>query len=273
MNNNTNKSFPYSDVPQRNDVTFGVAPNQGACSCPIGYQNNVSPQFFPGYQNGIWQQTQPIMPEQFALSRDTAEYLYKQRVISESNAQIEMAKQELNHQHKMKEETYRAYLAEKRDEANFRRKMNSENAVTTIFEDSGGYLCIQIKYPDGTSNFSQPIFKHANIHFARMIAKKEEEALDVFSWMECNEEKKIILKGDKRNPRNLMKEMEKHGNPILVGRDRKKQIADLVYSFLVAHGNTVRVPEHYGWNKEGDRWIFIHEMEITIERYEKGERN
>lgn len=236
-----------------------------------GYPNNVAPQYIPTDPNGMYQQYQSNMPKQFQMNSNTAEYLFKQTVVANRNAQIEFNKMSLHHQFKMEEEAYKAHIAEKREESNFRRKINRENAVTAIIEDAGGYLCVQIKFPDGNSSYSDPIFKYANIHLTRILAKKSDEEINIIRWQDGNKEKGFVLKGAKCNSKHLMKEMEKQGNPILVSRDRKKQIADLVYGFLVDHGNTVRIPEHYGWNKEGDSWFFADERQFTIERYEKGE--
>lgn len=233
-------------------------------------KNGVVP-YIQGYPNTACQQSQSIIPNQFIPSAETQEYLYRHNMISEQNAQIEIAKMGIHHQYKMEEAAFKAQLAEKRDEANARRKINSENAVIAVFEDVDGYLRIQTKFPDGNSSYSQPIFKYANIHFMRLVSNKDNTALDAIFWMEEKQEKLIFLKGEKRNSKYLLKEMERQGNPILVGRDRKKQIGDLVYGFLVDHGSTDRIPEHYGWNKEGNSWFFVSEGQFTLEKYEKGD--
>lgn len=198
------------------------------------------------------------------LSQQAMDELFVKQTLRNQDANIK-------HGMMLEEQNFRLIMEEIKNENQIRReralqklKDNRENAVIKVFEDADEYLCMQTVYPDGSKIISNPIMKKSKLKMIKIISQRTYDC--VAQWVLWEGQKReFILVANECNPKDFIKRLETTENAILVGRDRKRHLAELIYAYLVEHAEDRTLPDHYGWNKTKTGWIFVNEERLTIE--------
>ena len=187
---------------------------------------------------------------------------------------IRMAEAEQKHEQNMKEIAQKAYLKEWNEEQKLVRKQRKAMEQKAVYKDPNGYLRIQSMIPGKKPVVSDPIFPSRNVRLEKIVSSEpisEIQMLCVEGMQEC-----IYLIGKECSARGFMKALEKAGLSINFGRDKNRQIADMVYAYLLKNPVERYLKRRYGWNKTtfGCGWEFADDTEETVQSIlEKKERN
>ena len=252
------------------------------------YQEPISPVFFKRKPNETSQTTvmgggilnpeniyqpnicQPNIPYNRPISQKCYEQLvinYQRMLEQQENANLEANNQIILENHKLKNrldfEEKKAKIAEKRDETIQRRKELNHLARKAAFEDSEGYLCLEVIRPDNSRSKSDRI---VNVPYIRMICftdvTKAGRKMGVISWH--NKNNKHFLQENAFSPKGLRNLFDENGVSIEVGRDKKNEMLDMIWSFLVQNAKQFRVFPYYGWCKTSQGWRFADTEKMII---------
>lgn len=159
----------------------------------------------------------------------------------------------------------------RRDEAKAQRREQLENASLYPVQDADGFIRIQKNFPDGKILFSEPILRWPYVELFRIISAESGLCVaHLVKWNTLEGSRKFILPKSEGTVLGFIKAIEAAGNPFRVGRDRKRQIGDLVFGFLLERSSNVVLPECFGWYKVNNIWKFAYEGDMTIESLFKG---
>lgn len=204
------------------------------------------------------------LDSQIAFGRKQQEHEWKkeleavkqegERKIYEMRVELEEKKQE---------------MALKRDEALYRRKINREMAQISIFENSEGYLCQEIIFPEGEIEYSRPIVNQPNL---QMMCLYSVEGDDVVAIVGINNfAEKVILREKNFDAIGLGKMLQTKGVVIGVCREKKKQVLELIFAYLVERAEKRKIPNSLGWYQTEQGWAFAERISQTMLGAMKGE--
>ena len=226
-------------------------------------EKNMNQPYYNELLNGNQTDTQYISQMQFRLSKQAQEKMYIQQALKAQDEKTAQTLLYLQSDLKMRLEEQKYRNAVNRDAALSLLKEQRLNASQKIFENGDGFLCIQTVFSNFKEQFSAPIMKKPYMQMTILRTEEDNQcSVQSIGW-EDNKDG-FLLCGSECNVSGFLKELGKSANAILVGRDRKKQIGELVYSYLIEHSEICILPEHYGWNKTKKGWIFVGEEDITI---------
>ena len=212
--------------------------------------------------------TAPLSPQNTALTPPvqypTAVPIPIEVSLVREKGVVNAALEDQKHYHKMEEIQVRNECNIRRDEAAEERREKRERASLTAIEEGDGYIVIQKKVPGGKTTYSEPVLTWPYVRMKKLVrASTGECAAQVIQWRGRNGDDTLILK--KMTTAAFVKKMMAAGNVFKVGRDRRREIDDLVYGYLTAKAGVVELPDHRGWNKINGVWAFAGEDDDTIE--------
>lgn len=175
---------------------------------------------------------------------------------------------QIEDENRKKQEERKAFWKEKLNQGIYERKINRENAAFAAFENADGEICMQMKMANGSVYYSPPVL---NVQRLNMIVYNTFDLSDcvaIITW--DNGKNKIILSDQNLSPDGMKKALEKKGVFILTSRERKKETAGLIFSYLYSKANYILLPRSLGWNKVEADWIFASCPGETIIGIKKG---
>ena len=213
-------------------------------------------------QNGVVSHNTNTIPGTITLPKEA----YMAYVRGEITAALEDQK----HHNKMEEISAKAALASVLEDEREKRREKRENASIAPFQDADGYLRIQKSVTHQKAVISEPIFKWPWISLQKVISPAQKRCVaHLISWNGEHGRVNALLK--KMETSEFVKVMDCSGNPFKIGRDRKRQLGDMVYGFLIENSDTLLLPDYLGWNKmEDDNWFFAWEHDSTIQGLMEG---
>lgn len=198
------------------------------------------------------------------VSQDAAEKLFFQSSLMKQKGFQDRQLMELQNHYKLQQTELKAQIAIKRDEAIAIRKMIWEESTLYPVEDSSGRICLERSFQNGNKNVGNPIFKYGGIKVTKINAIGSNNTLKYrVSWVDIDE--MIFLEPVDMVPKNLFKRMLLAGNPLLIGKNRKAEIAELVFGYLCDHADVIYVPEHWGWIYGENKWKFYPDKCSTLD--------
>lgn len=144
--------------------------------------------------------------------------------------------------------------------------MKSEyaHAIQAVIENADGYLCYETKYPNRESKFSKPILNCRNM-VAQIICDIETHETIAVIISADDLKDRIILVKDEIDIKTFEKCLVNHGVDFRVSRDNRKQVLNLLLTYLLNNAVVVEFPSSVGWNKTKDGWLFAESKEKTVE--------
>lgn len=201
---------------------------------------------------------------QIALGRKQQEFEFKK----ELEAVKQQGAREIYEMRKSLEDQ-KCQMALKRDEALHNRKINREMAQVAIFEDSDGFLCQEIIFPDGKKLYSKPIVNKPNLQMICLYAMDSDDVVAIVGIDGFDD--KIILGGKFFDAVGLWKMLQSKGVVIGVCREKKKQIIELIFAYLVDHAKKRKLPSSLGWYQTEQGWMFAAKASQTMLGARKGD--
>lgn len=223
-----------------------MPPNrQGCISQPVSFENGTScgNYLYEGY-----------VPTKSALDQ-----AWLNAAKADIDYQLHKAKATDDHYLKMAELAKKSEIAEKRDEAIFARKIKREMAVLSAFKNGDGFICVQMTMPDGTAIYTPPVLKVRGLKMVVLDDPVGSDTRVLVSWEDVKEH--IILSGKQLCADGMRRALEKHGVVIVAGRDRKKEMAELVFAFLYESAIHVQMPSILGWSHTEEGWFFYDSLD------------
>ena len=202
--------------------------------------NCISPvEFFPKMQldqekqNYVQMQNQNYQMQQMAFPQQNQKW----SGVMERDWQKHLNEMEML---RLKEE-----MQQRREIAKERRKENRMLARKAGYENSEGFLCMEIIYPDGTKMHSKRILNVKNIRMTCMRDITDFQIkIAVVRW-DGSEDNWL---GEKEiSPKGLKKLFDSHGVALEVCRDRKNEMIDIVWQFLMKKATYVECYPRFGW--------------------------
>ncbi|WP_455190855.1 hypothetical protein [Eubacterium ramulus] len=192
---------------------------------------------------------------------------YQRMLTQQENANREVTNKIIIENYKLKNrldfEEKKAKIAERRDEAIQRRKELKQLARKAAFEDSEGYLCLEVIRPDNSRSKSNRI---VNVPYIRMICITDvtnaNRKMGFISW--SKKENKHFLQENVFSQKGLRNLFDENGVSIEVGRDKKNEMLDMIWSFLVQNAKQLYAFPYYGWCKTSQGWRFADTKKMVI---------
>lgn len=185
-----------------------------------------------------------------------------------------LALKNMEHQNRMEEECQkhnnklrqveaetkaRDWLAERKFERAQARELQQE----AVIADPDGYLRIQSTQPGGKAVLSDPITNVRGISLVRIISWGS--TIDIQA-IYCEDIKEAIyLVGKECTVKGFQKALEGFGIVVHFGRDKRREVYDLIYEYLIRNCSVRNCKYRFGWNKTEHGWQFASENEETIQ--------
>ena len=224
------------------------------------YKEPIEPEYPMPYANTYGNQangTMNVMPVagQFPSDKERMAML---------GANIRMAENEQRHRHHMEENAQKADIKELHEEQKLVRGQCKELEQKSVYQDGDGYLRIQSTIPGRKVVVSDPIFPKRDIRLEKIVSSEPIGEMQALCWDGMTE--RIYLIGRDCSGRGFAKALTKAGLSIKFGRDKSRQVADMVYEYLSSHQRERYLKLRYGWNKTtGDcGWEFADEADETV---------
>lgn len=213
-----------------------------------------------GYMSGA--PTNYCMP--ILTQTDVAELYKKERIFEQQN----LINQQ-QHNFKMEEIIFSEHCKLEREKVmEKRRHLWNESSISPVL-DSRDRICIERSFTDGQKEISRPLFKYANLKVSEVKDIRTRNIICyIISWSSIK--KKIIIKISEMTPACLFREMNKSGNPMLVGKNRVTELQELIYGYLLQQADTKYIPSHWGWYRDQNgKWHFNREsLELILKEGE-----
>lgn len=194
---------------------------------------------------------------QVMLTPEQQNYAIKRHI----DLEVDLARREADFKYDVQKENVKLLNMEKRQEGIETRKRNRENASYEICKDSEGRFCLETTFLNGDVEVSRPVMNVSKMYMVRLVGIETGDYVNQISWDEMNRD--IILTKD-LDAKAFRTAMNLAGIAIQVGRDRKKDVAELIFAYIVRNCKSVSIADHLGWNKAGDKWIWIQKEEDTL---------
>lgn len=194
---------------------------------------------------------------QVMLTPEQQNYAIKRHI----DLEVDLARREADFKYDVQKENVKLLNMEKRQEGIETRKRNRENASYEICKDSEGRFCLETTFLNGDVEVSRPVMNVSKMYMVRLVGIETGDYVNQISWDEMNRD--IILTKD-LDVKAFRTAMNLAGIAIQVGRDRKKDVAELIFAYIVRNCKSVSIADHLGWNKAGDKWIWIQKEEDTL---------
>lgn len=146
--------------------------------------------------------------------------------------------------------------AMKRIEGIMDRKEELDNATEAIFKDSDGRFCLEKRYPNKPPKHTPPILNCVNLQAYQICDMETHEQIRVVLTAD-NLKNNIIIEKEDINSRGVSKSLSSHGFEVTIGRDKKRNTCDLLYSYLMRESQVIEQATHSGWNRTNSGWMFI----------------
>lgn len=145
--------------------------------------------------------------------------------------------------------------AERREETRERHRRERDLVQLRVFENPDGFLCVEHKYPDGTTKHSQAILSISKLRLKKAICPMipEKNCYKVF-WHENPQGVKIP--DTEMTANKLAMVLQKHGIVLCVSKAKKAETLEAIYSFLFENLEAEEDLLIFGWNKTKSGWIF-----------------
>lgn len=192
---------------------------------------------------------------QVMLTPEQQNYAIKRHI----DLEVDLARREADFKYDVQKENVKLLNMEKRQEGIEARKRNRQNASYAIGKDSEGRFCLETTFLNGDVEVSRPVMNVANMYMTRLVGIETGDYVNQISWDEMNRD--IILTKDS-DVKAFRIAMNLAGIAIQVGRDRKKDVAELIFAYIVRNCKSVSIADHLGWNKAGDKWFGYRKMRI-----------
>lgn len=178
-------------------------------------------------------------------------------------AELEVAKANAKKSHeyllKSNLEFQKNCYAERREETRERHRRERDLVQLRVFENPDGFLCVEHKYPDGTTKHSQAILSISKLRLKKAICPMipEKNCYKVF-WHENPQGVKIP--DTEMTANKLAMVLQKHGIVLCVSKAKKAETLEAIYSFLFENLEAEEDLLIFGWNKTKAGWKFHREL-------------
>lgn len=206
----------------------------------------------------------------------TSNALYAKSKLMEQEHAYEMGME----QQKLYNEIERLHIKEaieiRKAEVIEKRRRAYEDATLSPALNNEGKIFLLRVFTDGRSEVaSQPLFKYGNIKFTKILSVRTETVVGYHVTWEGLDEEIILPKH--ATTHQILNAFQKAGNPIIIGKNRKSEVGDLVVTFLL---NTARNDDNvmyllnWGWQKVHGDWHFnIEYNQALSDLMEKNDEN
>lgn len=178
-------------------------------------------------------------------------------------AELEVAKANAKKSHeyllKSNLEFQKNCYAERREETRERHRRERDLVQLRVFENPDGFLCVEHKYPDGTTKHSQAILSISKLRLKKAICPMipEKNCYKVF-WHENPQGVKIPE--SEMTADELAKVLQKYGVVLHIGRTKKAETWEAIFSFMFENLEPEEEILIFGWNKTKAGWKFHREL-------------
>lgn len=158
----------------------------------------------------------------------------------------------------------------RREEGMYRRKINREMAQYCVFENSEGFLCLEMTFPNGERTYSKPVVNSRNL-YALCVCNVDSHDREVCIIRSKHSDEQIILYGKSLCSDGFSKQLEQKGISILVCRERRKMVTEMIFTYLLENAKITELPDSLGWHQTKKGWFFTDLESKTIMGAMKGE--
>lgn len=161
----------------------------------------------------------------------------------------------------------------KREEGMEKRRRKRESATYRIFENPDGFLGIEVSYLESEPDYTGAVINchHMRAHCVYELHERE-MAVCIIDFKDSNGSAgRVVLFGGFLNAEGLAKVLQKKGITVQVGRDKKKLVWELIFSYLIKNATKSELPSSLGWHKLESDWLFVEAEDQTIAGAKKGE--
>ena len=194
---------------------------------------------------------------QVMLTPEQQNYAIKRHI----DLEVDLARREADFKYDVQKENVKLLNMEKRQEGIEARKRNRQNASYAISKDSEGRFCLETTFLNGDVEVSRPVMNVSNMYMISLVGMGTGDYVNLVMWDEMQSEIVLTRESDVKTFKTAI---NKAGIAIQVGRDRKKDVLDLIFAHLIRNCKKVSVAEHLGWNKANDKWIWIENEVETL---------
>lgn len=201
--------------------------------------------------NNLTQNERSNMPQSFGNG-----YFYEKNVLQNQQFQFDLARKTFDYECKCNQMLLKHDLEMKKEATREETRQNRELSQFCGFENADGKFCIEYRFPNRPSKYSNPIF---DITCIRMI--KEVTKLGNFYhifWKENSQG--IVISEAEMDTKKLKKALEKNGVIFKISREKKQEVAEQLVDFLYSNLVEKEIPILFGWNKMREGWIFNSEV-------------
>lgn len=118
----------------------------------------------------------------------------------------------------------------------------------SVFENSDGYLCLEIQYSDGEHIFTKPIIDC--IHMRAHLVCEPDDKKRVVCIISLNDfSSRIILSGRRISADDFEKTLTLKNIPILVSEKKRKVVMEMVFMYLMGNATVSELPDSLGWSR------------------------
>lgn len=194
---------------------------------------------------------------QVMLTPEQQNYAIKRHI----DLEVDLARREADFKYDVQKENMKLLNMEKRQEGIEKRKRNRENASYAISKDSEGRFCLETTFLNGDVEVSRPVMNVSNMYMTSLVGMETGDYVNLLMWDEMKRDIMLTKDSDVKAFRTAI---NLAGIAIQVGRDRKKDVAELIFAYIVRNCKSVSIADHLGWNKADDKWIWIQKEEDTL---------
>lgn len=184
------------------------------------------------------------------------------------NMKIQYEKNQCANMARLQENEYslKAMLEDKRALNRFVSRLEREESLYGIYEDSEGFLCKELLTPDGKKISSKRICTKRHLRMREYCSfHKEKHRVFEIVWDECHAEDKLFLREDKLSGGVLSAKLISGGVSIQTAREYKRNLMDLVLSYLIEHAERIELPWSFGWNLTTEGWLWVSDEAETMQ--------
>lgn len=171
--------------------------------------------------------------------------------------EVAKANAKKSHEYHLKSalEFQKNFYAEKREQTRERHRRERELVQLRVFENPDGFLCVEQRYPDGTTKHSSAVLSIGRVGMKKLICPMiPEKNSYIVCWRENPQGVKIPE--SEMTTEKLAKVLQQHGVVLHVSRAKKAETLDAIYSFLFENLEAEEDLLIFGWNKTKSGWIF-----------------
>lgn len=216
-----------------------------------------------------------VMDPNTGLTMPVEQYLEHCLKQNELHHKAILESQKMQEEFRLRKELddYKTANAIKREEGMEKRRRKRESASYRIFENPDGFFGMEVCYLDSEADYTGAVIncRHMRAHCVYELHGRE-MAVCIIDFQDSDGSvERVVLFGRFLNAEGLAKVLQKKGVTVQVGRDRKKLVWELIFSYLINTATKSELPDSLGWHKLEPDWFFTESEAQTIAGAKKGE--